>query len=464
MDINITLVILAVYLAAVFFIAWFFSRNQSLEAYFVNKRKTSVWLMTFSTVATIVGAGSTVAVIAEVYNTGISFGVALPISLIIGMFILGMIAKKIKIIGDEYGAHTIVDFFEKRFDRKNRNLTGILQLFILVTLIGVQAIAVSSLASVLVGIDYKTAVFLTAAVTILYTSIGGLRVDIIADFVQFWVIMLVFFVISVIGYQHVGSFSELISGLPPGHLDLFAFGGATWFVGVLLVSGFLHLGNTIHWQRIFAAESDVVARKSFFLAMPITAILSLIILFLGLVSAVSLPQIPKENALFFLMYEILPPWAVGIGFAAVLAVIMSTIDSMLIGGSTIIYKAVFKNKELEEKKSVFYARIFTALFGIFGFTLAYLIPNIVTLFLFVSYLALVFVPPIYAGLYSQKTSANASFYSILASTVVLFALFPFSKETVFIISTLLGVAIVILYDRVFTNSRKKNMEGTGSPV
>jgi len=448
---NVIPAILVVYLAAMFFVAWYFSRKQSLEAYFVNKRKTSVWMMTFSTVATIVGAGSTVAIVAEVYNTGISFGIALPISLIIGMFILGMVAKKMKAIGDEYGAHTIVDFFEKRFDRKNRDLVGILQIFILVILVGVQAIAVSSLASVLTGIDYSAAILITAAITILYTSIGGLRIDIITDFIQFWIIILVFFGMSVVGYQQVGSLNELISRLPSGHLDLFAFGGVTWFVGVLLVSGFLHLGNTIHWQRIFAAESDVIARKSFFWAIPITAILSAMVLFLGLVSSVLLPQIPKESALFNLMSLILSPLMVGMGFAAVLAVIMSTIDSMLIGGSTIIYKAVFKDKILEDKKSVLYARLFTALFGIFGFTLAFLIPNIVTLFLFVSYLALVFVPAIYAGLYSQETSANASFYSILISAVVLFAIFPFSKETVFIISTIIGVLIIIFYDKIFKN-------------
>ena len=448
---NVIPAILVVYLAAMFFIAWYFSRKQSLEVYFVNKRRTSLWMMTFSTVATIVGAGSTVAIVAEVYDTGISFGVALPISMIIGMFILGMTAKRIKAMGDEYGAHTIVDFFEKRFDRKNRNLTGVLQLFTLVTLIGVQAVAVSSLASVLTGIDYNTAIFITAAITILYTSMGGLKVDIITDFIQLMVIILAFFGMSVAGYQHVGSFGELISRLPPGHLDLFAFGGVTWFIGVLVLSGFLHLGNTIHWQRIFSAESDVTARKAFFLAIPITAVLRAVVLFLGLVSSVLLPQVPKDGALFSLMNAILSPWMVGLGFAAILAVIMSTIDSMLIGGSAIIYKAVFKDKELENGKSMLYARIFTAVFGVFGFTLAFLVPSIVTLFLFVSYLALVFVPPIYAGLYSKKVSSGASFYSILIPAIVLFVIFPISKETVFIINAVLGILIVTLYDKIFKN-------------
>src|SRR3989338_9442342 len=158
---DTTAIVLIIYLAVMFFVAWHFSRKESVEAYFVNQRKTNIWFMTLSTVATVVGAGATVAIVSEVYNTGISYGIALPISFIVGMFILGLVAKKIKTIGDKYGASTIVYFFEKRFDKKNRNLTGILQLFLLVIWIGVQAIAITSLASVLTGIDYEIALFLT---------------------------------------------------------------------------------------------------------------------------------------------------------------------------------------------------------------------------------------------------------------------------------------------------------------
>jgi len=446
---NTTIIVLVIYLAIMFFVAWYFSRKESVEAYFVNKRKTNVWLMTFSTVATVVGAGATVAIVSEVYNTGISYGIALPISFIVGMFILGLVAKKIKTIGDEYGARTIVDFFEKRFDKKNRNLTGILQLFLLTIWIGVQAIAISSLASVLIGIDYNVAIFVAAAITILYTAIGGLKVDIITDFIQFWIIAIVFIIMAIVGYQHVGSFGNLFSQLPVGHLDVFAFGGVSWFVGVLLVSGFLYLGNTTHWQRIFSAENEMTARKSFFWAMPITAFLGFIVLFLGLISVVLLPQIQKETAIFALMNNILPPWLVGAGFAAILAVIMSSIDSLLVGGSAIIHKALFKDRSIEAKKELFYARVLTGVFGIFGFVLAFLIPNIVTLSLIVTYLALIFVPPIYAALYSKKVSANASFYSILIPAVVLFVLFPILKENTFVVTVLLGVLIITLYDKVF---------------
>src|SRR3989344_8522970 len=117
---DTTAIVLIIYLAVMFFVAWHFSRKESVEAYFVNQRKTNLWLMTFSNVATIVGAGATVAIVSEVYNSGISYGLALPISFVVGMILLAILATQIRAIGEKYDAYSIVDFFEKRFGRKNK--------------------------------------------------------------------------------------------------------------------------------------------------------------------------------------------------------------------------------------------------------------------------------------------------------------------------------------------------------
>ncbi len=457
---NTTLIILFIYLALMFGIAWYFSRKESLSAYFLNNKKTSLWLMTFSTVATVVGAGATVAVVSEVYNSGISYGLALPISFVAGMLILGIMAKKIKAIGDEYDAHTIVDFFAKRFDTKNRILTGILQIFLLIIWIGVQAVAITSLAAVLVGVEYEIALILSALVVILYTSIGGLKIDIITDFIQFWIILIVFLILAFVGYSEVGGLSNLLSSVPEGHLNPFGFGGIGWMIGVIILSGFLYLGNTTHWQRIFSAENQKVARNSFFWSIPFVILLGFIVLFLGLLSSVLLSGIKQESAIFLLMDKILPPYLVGIGFASILAVIMSSIDSLLVGGSTIIYRGIFKKNQFDSKKEIFYARLITAIFGIGGFLIAFLIPNIITLSLFVTYMALIFVPPIIAGIYSKKTSADASFYSILIPTILLLASYPFLKENTFVITSPLGIVMIIFYDKVF---RLKNKLAISAP-
>ncbi len=446
---NIALITLILYFALMLLVAWYFSRKEALETYFLNNKKTSLWLMTFSTAATIIGAGAVVSVVSETYNSGISYGIVLPISFVFGLIILGLMAKKIKAVGDKYEAYTLVDFFHKRFDLKNKILSGIIQLFLLVAWVAIQAIAIASLASVLIGVNYQIALFLAAAVTILYTTIGGLKIDIITDFIQFWIIFLMFIVMAFIGYNQVGGISNLLSNLPVGHLNPFAFGGIIWAVGGILLAGFLYLGNSSRWQLIFSAENQETAKKSFFLAIPFVVLIGIFALFFGLVASVLLSGIKQDTAIFSLMYNILPTWLIGAGFAAILAVIMSSVDSLLIGGSTIIYREVFKRKELSNKKELFYARLITALFGLLGFFVAFMIPNIVTLTLFVTYLAITFAPPIFAGLYSKKTSANASFYSLLIPFLILVTLFTVIGKNIFVLTGLSGILIILFYDKVF---------------
>lgn len=447
--VNVTFIVLIIYLVIMFFVAWYFSRKESIGAYSLNNKKTGLWMMTFSTAATIVGAGAVVSVVSEVYNSGISYGMVLPISFVFGLIILGIMAKKIKETGDKYDAHTLVDFFYKRFDLKNKILTGIIQVFLLIVWVGIQAVAITSLASVLMGIDYQVALFLVASITILYTTIGGLKIDIITDFIQFWIIFVVFAIMGVIGYNSVGGFANLLSQLPKGHLNPFAFGGIVWAIGGILLAGFLYLGNSSRWQLIFSAENQDTARKSFFLAIPFVLIIGLFALFFGLVASVLLSGISQDTAIFSLINNILPPWLAGFGFAAILAVIMSSIDSSLIGGSTILYRELFKKSKLSNRQKLFYARLITALFGLLGFFVAFMVPNIVTLTLFVTYLAITFAPPIFAGLYSKKISANASFYSLLIPSLILITLFSVIGKNIFVLTGVTGILIILFYDKFF---------------
>ncbi len=445
---SITLIVLLGYFLLLFLVAWYFSRHQNVEEYFANKRHTSLWLMTFSTVATVVGAGGTVGIVAEVYNTGISYGLALPAAYILGMIILAWLAPRIKQAGDRYKAYTVVDFFGSRFDSKNRILTALLQLVLLIIWIGAQAVAIASLTSVLTKMEYTWALALTALITVLYTTMGGLKIDIITDFIQFWIILIVFIVLAIAGNHATGGVRNMLDHLPQGHLDPFAFGGVGWFVGIVLLSGFLFLGNTAHWQRIFSARTPQVARKSFLWTIPFVIILSLVILWIGLQASVVLHINDKNKAIFAFMDHVLPAHWQGIGYAAILAVIMSSIDSYVVGGSAIIYRLLGRKND----SNMLLARIITVGFGLVGFLIAYLIPDIVRLSLLITYLALIFVPAIFAGLLSEKTSANAAFYSILIPTIVLFALFWKMPKSIFLITTLLSILIVTLWDKI-TNKK-----------
>lgn len=455
---NMTLIILLSYFVLMLLVAWYFSRKESLETYFINKRKTSLWLMTFSTIATIIGATATISVVSEVYNTGISYGLALILAFTIGVFVLGLVATRMKSLGDKYSAYSIADIFYRKFDKKNKNLVGILQLFVLVGWIATNLAGLSAISSIVLGVNYSLAIGIAVIITIFYSAIGGLKIDIITDFIQFWIILIPFVIMAIFGYFEIGGLSNLISQLPEGHLNPLAFGGIAWFLGTIILSGFIYLGTAYHWQRTMSAESEKVARKSYFISIPFLAVLGVIILFFGLLASVLLKGIPQDFAIFSLMEYLLPPSLAGLGFATILAVIMSSVDSSLVAGSTIIYKALFKTDSFSERRKVWIARIITTIFGLLAGLLVLAIPSIVSLSLLVSYMALIFVPAIFAVLYSNKISANASFYSILIGFVLLIILFPILGKNAFIIPVLLAILIVLFYDKVFNSSNNNKHE------
>jgi len=410
--------------------------------------------MTLASVATMIGAGSTVAIVSEVYNTGISYGISFPLAIIIGSAILAIISKRIKKAADEYEAYTLVDFFEKRFDNKNKILAFFIQIFITLVALGSQAIAMASLASVLIGTNYTFALILAAAVTIGYTTLGGLKVDYITDFIQFWIILIVFVLTWFFVNPKVGGLSNLIDSVPKSHLDPFAFAGPLWLVAVVFLSGLLYLGFSGTWQRIASAKSQNTARNSFILAMPIFIILSLLFLFFGLSAKVLLGEINPDVALFSLLENALPAPLLGVGFAAILAVLMSTIDSEVIAGSTIIYRQFFKKDQFENKKEIFYARLITALFGVVGFSIAFLIPKLITLSLFSSYMSVTFALTLLFALYSDKISSNAAFWALSLSILSLLISYPIIGPNSFIFPVVISIPILIFYDKIF---KKKSL-------
>ena len=443
----ITLTILT-YLVITFIIAWYFSRHETLEDYFVNKRNTGLFLLLCSNVATLVGAGATVGFVAEVSRTGIGYGVGMIFSLIFGSIILGIVAPKIKSFSENSNTITLFDFFRSRFNTINAGIATIIILFLTLSWLATQMNAMASLASSMTGLNYRVSLLIGVAITIVYTSVGGIKIDIITDFLQFWTMAIVFIVMGFLINQQMGGYVEISRQLPTRYLDPLGFGGASWLIGVIILSGFIYLSNPSHWQRIVAAKNSKVARLSFLGALPLILILSFLMIYFGLAAVTNVDNHSSDRVIFDLMEKSLhSPWLLGAGYAAVFATIMSTVDSLMIGGSTIIHKLVFPEMKLNSKYELLTARSITALFGIVATLIALYVPSIVTLTLLCATLALVPLASILGGLYSSKISSKASLWGLLGGSLVTLLTFPFYPKHSFIFTTLVSFSIVFLYDK-----------------
>lgn len=108
----------------------------------------------------------------------------------------------------------------------------------------------------------------------------------------------------------------------------------------------------------------------------------LIGIFFGLIAyTIYPPGTNSDIVLFKLMVDLTPSVALGVGVAAVLAVVLSTANTMILVIGATIFRDLFGRGTSEGNKQVGFSRVVTAGAGIIGAIYAVSIPDIVQLML-----------------------------------------------------------------------------------
>ncbi len=413
--------IVIVYLLVILIVGYFRGRGEHLLDFTVNRRRTSTLFLTASTLSTAFGVGSLLGIAAEAQRTGISFGISAFFAIVLSFAVMIWMGPKIKKFGDSHQAQTIADFFAERYSMSASTLTSLLTIAAFLLSTSVQFIGIASLASVLIGVSWEVALIVAAIVTVAYTSFGGLRNDIATDFVQFIVILVMFFIMVPLGFLKVGGLSSFAT-LPASSFDPFAYGGAVFFFGSIILGSLLGVTQMDIWQRTYSAQSEKTVRRAYLYSLLISAPMYILTIVFGLWAKYLFPNIMPEQGFFTFMSEILPTGLLGIGFAGILAAAMSSIDSCIVVGSTSftndIY-AKFIRKQAHEHLLLRRTRLFAVLFSAVALIIAYFVPNIVKLVILANLLLLNFMPAIFGGFFWKRANAKAALWSLILSTITL---------------------------------------------
>lgn len=441
---NIDLIIVGVYILLVFFIAIYYSFGQGMESFMVNKRSTNLFLLVMSIVSTNIGAGFFLSVAAEAYNTGISFGICMTLVSTATALTFAAISNRGKKIADEGNIHTIPELLAARYNSKSiRLVAAIIVIGGYLFITALQFVGIGAVGSVISSFDLKTILLISGIVTIAYTAIGGIRSDIFADAISF-IIMIVILVIIV--PQIAISDKVNLANLPSSKLNLFAFGGVTFFVFSILlatVSSFMFMEL---WQRIFAAKSIKTARRAFLISAIIQPLFIGTGIFLGLSASLIYKDIDKSQAIFNLMVEFLPPGLLGLGLVSILAILMTTVNSLVVVGGATLFNDIIKPRlgAANEKTQLIWVSTLTVIFGMCALGMAFLFSDIVRLFLMGAFVMMPLCPAIIWALFSKKLSSRAAIISMVAGVVITFVLLPFMPETAFGPGFLISLVVLII--------------------
>lgn len=451
-------------------------RANDPESYLVNNRNTRTLPLVFTTLATFVGGGTSIGLMAMGYESGFA-AVGIGVAYVIGFFILSHFAGKINQLGFSYSIYSLPGFLNLSYteegDRRHARyfsavVSGV-NIFIFFFLLAAQFVGMASLLKYSFDLGYQTAAIISCVIVIFYTALAGLSGVIITDMIQFVIIILMIVLIFIPGIIADTDGLSRLAELPESMLRGTQYGWS-FLIGLLLFLSPSVMVRMDIWQRMLAARDAKTARRTSFISglgmLPFYIIFPLVGMAVRLYSQDEI--LSKDVAYLFLSHHS-NEFILGFAVVGLLAALMSSGDSFLniISISAIKDFTGWKKREktVLNKKAHVSIRLATIVFGFIALFMALVFPKIVDLMVVGIGMIVIFVPVtllalIKPGVHRYKKSALAS---IVTGFIINLAFFVtgiispeiFEPKSSFIPAFIVA-AIVVLAGVYITNHKTQS--------
>src|SRR5712692_10621817 len=208
---GIDYAILAAYFSFVVAVGWMVRRRvRTSEDFLTSHRSVPLWITSLAFIAANLGAQEVMGMCAS----GAKYGLmtvhfywigAIPAMIFVGVFMMPFY----------YGsrARSVPEYLKLRFDEKTRALNAISFATMTVFSSGISMYAMGLLLNLLLGWDFDTSVWLSAAVVLIYILLGGLTSAIYNEVLQFFLIVFGFAPLVFLGLKDLGGWQGLSARL-----------------------------------------------------------------------------------------------------------------------------------------------------------------------------------------------------------------------------------------------------------
>lgn len=327
---------------------------RSSDDFFLSGRSIPAWIAGLAFISANLGAQEVIGMAAS----GAKYGImtshfywvgAIPAMVFVGLFMMPFY----------YGsrARSVPEYLKLRFDEKTRGLNAITFAIMTVFSSGISMYALAKLLELVVGWSFHASIIVTGFIVLFYIFLGGLRSAIYNEVLQFFLIVLGFLPLVLLGLKDVGGWDGLTSklsvvatnaGFEPGawhhswqYTDAPTHNpmGIEWF-GLVMGLGFaMSFG---YWctdflvvQRAMAAGSMTAARRTPLIAAWPKMFMPLLVILPGMLAIgmhatqggflpIGSDGHPNYNlAIPMLLAHYLPTGLLGLGLTALMASFMS---------------------------------------------------------------------------------------------------------------------------------------------
>lgn len=383
---TIVITVTVVFCVVFFIVSWRVkdSAASSFAMYAIGGGALPLYLILFSDLATIMGAGNFIGHASSGFTKGISH---IP-------FIIGEQGSKIVfalVFAAFAGRFTYITVSELMYDLIHRDkvtqaITGVLTGSIMLAWLGGQAMGLGYIFEQFTDIDPVPVIIFFNAVFILYTYLGGVLSVVWTDFIQ-GIIVIVFgfvFYYFALAPMHwdVGYLgSQLTEVAGKEFWDLSTVPTGTIIVN--FVTGcFGVLAAQVYWQRCFAAKDARTARTAMLISGVLVIILVSLTAFVGMTAKALNPDLDPALAMPWLMMNYVPLPVIAIVYALVLAAAMSSADSLLNASAIIVVNDVIRpmKPDTPDQQLVDWTKKATIIIGVVACGLALYAESIIDLF------------------------------------------------------------------------------------
>ena len=454
---TIDYAILFVYFAFVLGIGWTLRRFiKSSNDFFLSGRSIPTWIAGLAFISANLGAQEVIGMAAS----GAKYGMmtshfywlgAIPAMVFVGIFMMPFY----------YGsrARSVPEYLKLRFDEKTRGFNAMTFAVMTVFSSGISMYALAKLLELVLGWSFHASILVSAAIVLVYIFLGGLTSAIYNEVLQFFLIVLGFLPLVLLGLKDIGGWSGLTSrlhvvatnaGYAPGawshswnNLGSASANpmGVEWFSMAMGLGFVLSFG---YWctdflvvQRAMAAESMAAARRTpLFAAFPKMLLPGLVILPGMIAIALQATRgnlLPLESdgtpnynlAVPVLLAHYLPSGLLGLGLTALMASFMSGMAGNVTAFNAVwtydIYQSYIRPGR-SDRHYLWMGHVAT----VFGIALSVLAAYATTRFNnIMDMLQLVFAfvnAPLFAtfllGMFWRRTTGHGAFYGLLIGTLV----------------------------------------------
>lgn len=429
LDISIIIIWLVLILA----VGMWAGLRIGIEGFWTNRRLTSTPYLVFTIVATQVGGGATIGIVSSSCSDGIGFGLVALVSTFTGFLALAFLAPKIKKFGDNVKAITLPEALGVRYGYSAQLAGSFIILFSYFSLLAGQFLATGLLFHVWTGLSLNAALGVAALGVIAYSAFAGLRGDIITDAVHFWVMSFIFFgLISPLIILNENVY-EILSTLPASKWSPLTFGGYPYVIVGLLLGALIPVVSMEMWMRIYAAVNTKTARRTYIWSAILIVPFYLFSILVGLLAVKLYPEISNPDTILInFIFDYLPRGLLGIGVAGLLAVFISTANTLIVVLGATVYRDIFRKGSAKSSDSLAVSRITTLIIGIIGLLLAILIPNLVQLMLNAFFVIAALFPALIGIVYWRRATLAGATSSIIAGGVVTVISLPIIPRQAFL--------------------------------